>query len=269
MLCRVNELNHRTLLWGADSDDGIQFTVRPEPFAMPTDETWERYASSVYYDPRITCIDGRYLVLLACQNGAYTRVALFESEDLNELHFRHYVNAPDNRNMVIFPERAPDGRYIRLERPNVPSQSGKGDIWLSYSPDLVHWGDSHEVLSSDQLWNYCFSGLGPSTVPYKTSEGWLTLFHGIMNNCTTREYSAGVALLDLDKPWRVKHVTRYPVLYPDAEYELTGLVEHVVFPCSMIVEPDDSVKVYYGAADTCQCVATGRLTDLLRACREW
>lgn len=269
MLCRVNQLNHRTLLWGADSADGLNWTLRPEPFQMPDTPIWQKTASSVYYDPRITWIDGRYLVLLACQGPGGTRVALFESYDLEQLQFINFINAPDNRNMVIFPQKSSDGRYIRLERPNLPDMGGKGNIWLSFSPDLIHWGDSYEVLQSTELWNFAYGGLGPSTVPFLTSEGWLIIFHAIMQNCTTREYSAGAALLDRDEPWKVRHLTRHPILYPETEYELRGLVEHVCFPCSMIVEPDNSVKVYYGAADTVQCVAQGQLEDIIYACQNW
>ena len=269
MLCRVNQLNHRTLLWGADSTDGVHFTLRPEPFAMPEDPLWNSVARSVYYDPRITWLDGEYKVLIACEGDQGCRVALFTSSDLQTLTFRWFINAPDNRNMVLFPERAKDGRYMRLERPNMPG-SGKGNIWLSLSPDLLHWGDSYEVLKADStLWNYAYSGLGASTVPYRTPEGWLVIFHAIMNNCTTREYSVGAMLLDLEQPWIVKHVTRHPILSPEADYELRGLVEHVCFPCSMIVEADQSAKVYYGGADTVQCLATGRLEDILHACKHW
>jgi predicted GH43/DUF377 family glycosyl hydrolase len=268
MLCRVNQLNHRTLLWGADSPDGLHWTPRPAPFRMPDDDLWQRITRSVYYDPRITYLDGAYLVLLACEGDQGCRVALFRSDDLQTLDFVNYINVPDNRNMVIFPERSPDGRYMRLERPST-GPGGKGNIWLSFSPDLIHWGDAYEIIQSTDLWNYCYSGLGPSTVPYRTDDGWLILFHGIMNNCTTREYSVGAALLDLERPWELRGLTRHPILFPEADYELRGLVEHVCFPCAMIVEPDRTVKVYYGAADTVQCVATGTLDDLIYACKHW
>jgi predicted GH43/DUF377 family glycosyl hydrolase len=269
MLCRSNQLNYKTLLWGADSKDGVHFKMRPEPYEVPETPEWERYASTVYYDPRVTYIEGRYLVLLACMNTTYTRVAMFESTDnLQTVKFINYVNAPDNRNMVIFPERAKDGRYMRLERPNISGGSNQ-EIWLSFSPDLIHWGDSREALRSTDAWNYALAGIGPSTVPVRTEDGWLILFHGIMNNCTVKEYSVGAALLDLDEPWKVKHVTQYPVLQPTAPYEMSGLITVVCFPCSMIVEPDNSVKVYYGAADTVQCLATGQLEDLIYACKNW
>jgi predicted GH43/DUF377 family glycosyl hydrolase len=269
MLCRTNQLNHLTLLWGADSTDGIHWKLRPEPFEMPTDDHWKAVTRSVYYDPRITWIDGEYKVLIACEGDQNCRVAMFRSKDLSSLEFVNYINVPDNRNMVIFPEKSKDGRYMRLERPSIPAAGGKGNVWLSHSPDLIHWGDSYEVFKTTQLWNFAINGLGPSTVPHRTPEGWLILFHAIMQNCTTREYSIGAALLDLEKPWIVRHLAKHPVLYPQAPYEMQGLVEHVCFPCSKIVEPDGTVKVYYGGADTVQCVAEGRLEDIIYACKHW
>lgn len=269
MLCRTNELNHRTLLWGADSPDGFNWTLRPEPFVMPDTALWNKYAASVYYDPRITYLDGEYKVLLACQGPGGTRVAMFRSDDLQSLEYVNYINAPDNRNMVIFPEKSRDGRYMRLERPNLAAAGGKGNIWLSFSPDLIHWGDSLEIIESHDLWNYAYGGLGPSTVPIRIEQGWLIFFHAIMNNCTSREYSMGAAILDGEEPWKVQSITKYPILYPEANYEMTGLVEHVVFPCSAILEDDGLVKIYYGGADTVQCVATGQLADIVHACENW
>ncbi len=269
MLCRVNQLNHKTLLWGADSADGVHFTVRPEPFRMPAGEWWKRCARSVYFDPRVTFLDGEYKILLAVIGDQGCRVALFTSKDLNELEFVDFICAPDNRNMVLFPEKSRDGRYMRLERPSMGSMGGKGNIWLARSPDLIHWGDWREVLRTDAVWNYALGGLGPSTQPERTDEGWLIIFHAIMSNCTTRAYSAGAALLDLEEPWKVLHYTKHPILYPEAPYELTGLVEHVCFPCSKIIEPDGTVKLYYGGADTVQCLATARLADVIHACRNW
>ncbi|MFP4355627.1 MAG: glycoside hydrolase family 130 protein [Phycisphaerae bacterium] len=269
MLCRTNQLNHKTLLWGADSEDGLNWKLRPEPFKMPDTDEWREATTTVYYDPRVTWIDGEYKVLLACQTTSECRVAMFRSSDLVTLEFVNFINAPDNRNMVIFPEKSKDDRYMRLERPSIPAAGGKGDIWMSFSPDLIHWGDSKRVLRTSDVWNYAISGLGPSTVPIRTDEGWLMVFHAIMNNCTTREYSVGACLLDLDKPWQVNYVTKHPILAPEAEYEMRGLVEHVCFPCGKIIEPDGTVKLYYGGADTVQCVATGKLDDILFACKNW
>ena len=49
------------------------------------------------------------------------------------------------RNMVLFPEKI-NGLYARLDR---PFESGRsGNIWISFSPDLVHWGQSECIMQS-------------------------------------------------------------------------------------------------------------------------
>lgn len=93
---------------------------------MPEDELWQRVTRSVYYDPQSLGLRGSLKFLLACEGDQNCRVAMFRSTDaLQTLEFVNYVNVPDNRNMVIFPERAKDGRFMRLEHPSIPAQGGK------------------------------------------------------------------------------------------------------------------------------------------------
>ena len=68
------------------------------------------------------------------------------------------------------------------------------------------------------------------------------------------------------RPRDVLHRLAAWVLSPVAEYERTGDVPNVVFPCGVIHDPEsDTVRLYYGAADSTICVATARLGDLLDA----
>lgn len=90
-----------------------------------------------------------------------------------------------------------------------------------------------------------------------------------MNNCTSREYSVGAAILDGYEPWKVKHLAKHPVLAPEVEYEMIGLVEHVCFPCAKILEDDGTLRLYYGGADTVQCVAEAQVSDVVHACKHW
>ena len=76
-------------------------------------------------------------------------------------------------------------------------------------------------------------------------------------------------LLDLDDPTRLVARSRGYVLSPHEPYERVGDVPNVVFTCGAVVEPDGEVKIYYGAADTCMCLATARLDDLVDACFTW
>ncbi len=47
-----------------------------------------------------------------------------------------------------------------------------------------------------------------------------------------------------------------------------GDINNVVFASAAVVEDDGEVKVYYGAADTSICVATGRLQELVDLTRQ-
>ena len=57
------------------------------------------------------------------------------------------------------------------------------------------------------------------------------------------------------------------MLWPESPYEMLGRVANVTFTCNAIPEPDGTVKIYYGAADTCVGLATARLDDLVAACK--
>ena len=70
-------------------------------------------------------------------------------------------------------------------------------------------------------------------------------------------------LLDLDDPSKVIGMAREPLLRAEAEYELDGFRGSVIFPGGMILEDDGEVKIYYGAADTVECLATASVEELL------
>ena len=48
---------------------------------------------------------------------------------------------------------------------------------------------------------------------------------------------------------------------------MMGQVPNVVFPGAVVPEEDGTVKIYYGAADYVQCLATAKMQDLIDACR--
>ena len=47
-----------------------------------------------------------------------------------------------------------------------------------------------------------------------------------------------------------------------------GFRQNVIFPGGMILEDDETVKIYYGASDTVECLATASLSDLIALCTE-
>jgi len=116
-------------------------------------------------------------------------------------------------------------------------------------------------------WQATKVGGGP--VPIETSEGWLLVYHGVLTSCNGYVYSAGVALLDLDEPWRL--IARSPtyILSPQTAYECVADVANVVFPCAMLCdESTGRLAIYYGAADTVTAMAFGYVSELVEFAKE-
>jgi predicted GH43/DUF377 family glycosyl hydrolase len=147
--------------------------------------------------------------------------------------------------------------------------SGQAHIWISFSPDLSHWG-SHQILMEARRgawWDAHRIGLAPQ--PIETDEGWLILYHGVRTTAAGCLYRLGAALLDLEDPIRVLLRSDEWVFGPEEEYERLGDVGDVVFPCGATVSDDgDTVNLYYGGADTVLCLARGSLRELLAWLKE-
>ena len=256
----------------AFSDDGIEWEVTAKPcFEMETGELQRAY------DPRLTVIEGRCYMCFAVDTAHGIRGGIAVTDDLE--HFEVLsLSAPDNRNMVLFPEKI-GGRFARLERP-FPIY-GRGapeafDIWFSDSPDCRYWGDTRLVLGSEEV-PFSNSKIGPAAPPVRTARGWLAVFHAVdkdekrelasWRGGWIKRYTAGVMLLDGDDPAKVVGISKEPLMVPEAEYEVKGYRGSVIFPCGLILEDDGEVKIYYGAADTVVALATARLEDLLELCK--
>ena len=80
-----------------------------------------------------------------------------------------------------------------------------------------------------------------------------------------RRSPAGAAQLDAERPERLLSRSSEWLFGPQAPYERgDGDVSDVVFPCGwLLAEDGDTLRVYYGAADSSVCVATASLSELL------
>ncbi|MBO9605795.1 MAG: glycoside hydrolase family 130 protein [Paenibacillaceae bacterium] len=268
-------LPHNTTNVGlAFSSDGIQWDVQEKPaFGIESDEIIRTY------DPRLTVIDGRCYLCFAVDTRHGVRGGIAVTDDFD--HFEVLsMSAPDNRNMVLFPETI-GGKYVRLERPfPVYGKSGKDsfDIWISDSPDLKYWGNTELLLGLEKV-PFANDKLGPAAPPIRTPQGWLTTFHAVdidhsrgkngWESFWKKRYCAGIMLLDLDNPYKIVGMSKRPLLAPEASYEVEGGFRNdVIFPGGMVLEDNGEVKLYYGAADTVECLATAHVDDLVRACLE-
>jgi beta-1,4-mannooligosaccharide/beta-1,4-mannosyl-N-acetylglucosamine phosphorylase len=168
---------------------------------------------------------------------------------------------PFNRNGVLFPRRV-NGRYLLLNRPSDNGHTPFGDIYLSQSPDLIHWGQHRFVMGVKGGWESTKIGAGP--VPIETPDGWLLFYHGVLTSCNGFVYSFGAALLDLDQPWRVIYRGGPYLLSPQTLYECVGDVPNIAFPCAALYDPPSGrIAIYYGGADTVTALAFTYLDDVL------
>lgn len=134
-------------------------------------------------------------------NGHGPTIGLGWTTDFNEFTQLDNAFLPFNRNGVLFPRRI-GGAYIMLSRPSDNGHTPFGDIYCSESPDLVHWG-RHRHVMAPLPWTWQSTKVGAGPTPIETDEGWLLLYHGVLTSCNGFVYSMGVALLDLDEPWKV------------------------------------------------------------------
>jgi beta-1,4-mannooligosaccharide/beta-1,4-mannosyl-N-acetylglucosamine phosphorylase len=244
------------------SEDGLDWQIESAPIPFSNHE----FDPSDYaYDPRAVRIEDWYYVSWCGGHNGPT-ISLAKTKDFRV--FERLPNAflPFNRNGVLFPRRI-NGKYFMLSRPSDDGHTPFGDIYVSQSPDMIHWGQHELVMRRGggefgQWWQRTKIGAGP--IPIELAEGWLLIYHGVIDTCNGFVYSMGAALLDRDEPWKVRYRTNRHLLTPETPYETTGHVPNVVFPCAALHEPESGrLAIYYGAADTCTCLAYARVQELV------
>lgn len=256
MVLRAEGYNLIDSFWLAYSDDGYQWRIG-DMIPLPDDDPeYKKYHNQ--YDPRVTQIGDTYYITF-CVHGADVRMGLMSTPDFKNFKWEGFITGSGFRNTVLFPEKV-NGLYLALERPNET-----GDIWLTQSPDLRFWGQQHLVLRYSEV-PWAWGKIGPCGTPIRTEKGWLSLFHGVqVLGRHHLVYHAGVMLTDLNEPWKLIRFGNEPILSPEVDYELSGHIPTTVFASSQVVEPDGTVKVYYGASDRYQCVADTTIDLLLEA----
>jgi predicted GH43/DUF377 family glycosyl hydrolase len=263
MLFRAHLDTGRSIIGAAVSDDGFNFKARPEPFIVPAKEPpFSEYEEYGVEDPRITLLEGTYYITYSAYSRHGVRTALAKTSDFKSLERIAFITQADYRNTVLFPEKI-NGRYARLDRPH--SDISPWSIWISYSPDLIHWGDS-KLLIKPVTYHWDESKIGPGAPPIRTDKGWLNIYHGVFPTMDGNVYRLGVALHKLDDPSVVLGVGDRWILQPEDPWELVGYVHNVVFTCGAVPEDDGTLKLYWGAADKVMCAGTAIINDLNDLC---
>lgn len=261
LLVRVEERSGISHLSVVRSKDGYtNWRIEPEPSLQMDPERYEEAWG--IEDPRITRCGDEYMIVYTGYSRGGPLVCLAVTEDFRTFQRRGTLMPPDDKNAALFPCRFND-RWALLHRPSSAGRVGS-HIWLSWSPDLRHWGDHATLVHARQggWWDANKIGLGPP--PLLTDYGWLILYHGVRTTASGSIYRLGLALLDRENPGILMVRASEWVFGPESGYERTGDVPDVVFPCGWILEDDGrTVRLYYGAADTTVCVATGDIEEII------
>jgi len=241
------------------SDNGVDWDLEDVPI------NWEfldpELSKFQYrYDPRVLWLEDRYYVTW-CNGYHGSTIGIGYTFDFEKFTFLENGLLPFNRNGVLFPRKI-KGKYILLSRPSDNGHTPFGDIFLSQSLDMVHWGEHRFVMGVKGGWQSTKIGAGP--VPIETPEGWLLFYHGVLTSCNGFVYSFGAAMLDLEEPWKVIYRGEPYLLSPQKIYENVGDVPNVTFPCAALFdEPTGRIAIYYGGADTVTALAFCKVDELL------
>lgn len=264
LLTRVEDLSGVSCLWLARSKDGVHFTPDPQPALLPSQEEpfcqVERYGVE---DPRITPLGDTFYITYVGFSEHDCVTLLAETRDFRSFRRVAILGLPENKDVVLFPEKI-GGCYAKLDRP-MTQTSRRGEMWISFSPDLIHWGNPRPVMSArPDRWDSFKIGAGAP--PIKTEAGWLEIYHGVKMTAAGALYRLGVVLLDLEQPWKVIGRADEAILSPALPMDFHGNVANVVFTCGAILEPDGELKVYYGAADQVIGLAACPVEEVIKLC---
>jgi len=260
LLVRVEDMCGFSHLTAARSHNGkTEWRIDAEPTLRPDlayyEERWG------IEDPRIVWLPDRkeYAITYVSFSKGGPVISLAMTTDFRTFTRLGPLLPPEDKDASLLPRQV-QGRYVLIHRPVI---RGEAHIWISFSPDLKYWGD-HRILMPTRpgWWDSHRIGLGPP--PLETPEGWLLIYHGVRITASGSLYRIGLALLDLDEPWRVICRSSEWVLGPQEAYERLGDVPGVTFPTGVIwCKKTDELRLYYGAADTSVGLAIASMQELL------
>lgn len=264
LLCRAEDrrgISHFTVARSKNGVDGWEVDPAPTLTHDPDGHPEELWGIE---DPRITYMEelDKYAIAYTAFGKTGPGVALALTEDFKTFERFGLVMQPDDKDAAMFPCRF-GGNFALIHRP-VTDQGAH--MWISFSPDMQNWGQHRLLLPARRGAWWDANKIGLSPPPIRTPRGWLLMYHGVRHHASGSLYRIGLALHHLDTPEVCLLRSQSWMFGPETQYELVGDVGSVVFPCGYTVGDDgDRLNIYYGAADTCICLATASIKELL----EW
>lgn len=260
LLCRIETkkgFSHLSLVKSKDGLTNWEISEKPtlQPNGKYKEEMWG------LEDPRIVFLQDykKYAITYVSFSQGGPLLSLILTEDFSNFERIGPLVPPEDKDGSLFPKKFKE-EYALIHRPII---RGEGHIWISFSPDLIHWG-KHKILIPVRpgMWDCHRVGLGAQ--PIETDEGWLIIYHGIRYTSSGAIYRVGLALLDLDEPEKMIARSQEWVFAPEKDYERIGNILNVVFPTGIIYRKEENkVLMYYGAVDRNTCVAFAKMSDII------
>ncbi len=169
-----------------------------------------------------------------------------------------------DKNVIFFPRKIKN-KFCFLHRikPDIQAVVNVTELseltpefWQNY---FLHF---EETILLAPKYKHEVSYIGGGCPPIETEHGWLLIYHGVHDTVTGYVYSACAALLDLENPCKEIARLPYPLFKPEETWELQGEVNNVCFPTGAVVF-EDTLYIYYGAADLRVAVASVSLSGLI------
>lgn len=260
LLVRAEDMRGFSHMTVARSEDGFtNWQIDPRP-TMEADlsSREERWGLE---DPRIIWLEEQKqfaITYVSFSEGGPT-VSLAITKNFRTFARLGTLLPPEDKDACLFPRRF-RGRFALIHRPIV---RGEAHMWISFSPDLKHWGD-HRILARTREGYWDCHRVGLACQPIETEHGWLVFYHGVRVTAAGQIYRLGLTLLDLEEPWRVLRRSDEWLFGPREFYERVGDVGDVVFPTGVTVTKETGqLNLYYGAADCTVGIATAKMSDIM------
>ncbi|MEO6509244.1 MAG: hypothetical protein ABIO02_04775, partial [Patescibacteria group bacterium] len=170
---------------------------------------------------------------------------------------------------VLFPEKI-NSKYIMLytwmaDSPLSSIMEIRFDTWEdiikppddSFKDSIYHFRENVVFEPPEPV----FRGAEVGAPPIKTKDGWLFIYCNA-NVSDHKEWTISAALLDLENPKKVLAYTEKPILRPENNTELNGVINNVTFPSGAVIVGEE-LFVYYGSGDQGCCLATCKLKELI------
>ncbi len=262
LLCRVEDMRGHSHLTVARSKDGLSnWQIDKEPTLVPDlqghpEELWGVEDARITYVPELE----QYAILYTSYSRGGPGVSMALTRDFHTFERLGVVMSPEDKDAALLPRRI-KGEWALIHR---PVGFMGAHMWISYSNDLKHWGTHKLMLEARRGSWWDANKIGLCNPPIETPRGWLVIYHGVRQTVSGALYRLGLALFDLDVPENCLIRGDEWIFGAEKDYELVGDVGNVVFPCGHVIQPDgDTLRLYYGGADSCVALGTTRISALL------